>query len=198
METIIMYIVEVIFYLGLSIVFQYCKCSPPNINIGNNENNNNFIIEFETHHQELPDINENRSSNKQILNLKDVSKSFECLKAVDNFNLDIFSNEIFCLLGHNGAGKSTLINMISGKFAPDSGDILLNGKSLLTNKRYLYENIGLCEQEDIIFDYLTVEESLDFICRIKGTKININEKEELIEKIELTSKKKNYAILYLE
>ena len=42
--------------------------------------------------------------------------------------------------------------MISGIFDPDEGDIVLNGKSLVTNKDYLYENIGLCKQEDISFD----------------------------------------------
>ena len=78
-----------------------------------------------------------------------VSKSFDDVQAVKSFNGELFSNEIFCLLGHNGAGKSTTINMISGIYDPDEGDILLDGRSLVTDKKYLYQNIGLCQQEDM-------------------------------------------------
>ena len=206
MEIIIMYIVEIIFYLGLSIFIQsfndsglgffsylksfFTKVSrEKTISYNNIENENNPKTEFEIHHQELSKINKQREANNECLKLENISKSFGDLKAVDNFNGELFPNEIFCLLGHNGAGKSTTINMISGIFDPDIGDIFLNGKSLITNKDYLYENIGLCQQEDIYFDYLTVEEHLEYMCKIKGSKINKNEIEELINKIELTPKK---------
>ena len=79
--------------------------------------------------------------------------------------------------------------MISGIIDPDIGDILYNGKSLVTNKDYLYENIGLCQQEDIFFDYLTVEEHLEYMYGIKGSIINRNEIEDLICRIDLVSKK---------
>ena len=62
--------------------------------------------------------------------------------------------------------------MISGIEDPDNGDIFLNNKSLVTNKDYLFENIGLCSQEDIFFDYLTVEEHLKYMSEIKGNKVN--------------------------
>ena len=71
---------------------------------------------------------------------------------MNNFNGELFKNEIFCLLGHNGAGKTTLIKMISGAEDPDAGDIFLNNISVVTNKNYLFRNIGLCQQEDIFFD----------------------------------------------
>ena len=79
--------------------------------------------------------------------------------------------------------------MISGILEPDNGDIFLNGKSLITNKDYLYQNIGLCQQEDIFFDYLTVEEHLEYMCRIKGSAINKKEIDDLINQIELSPKK---------
>ena len=79
--------------------------------------------------------------------------------------------------------------MISGILDPDYGDILLDGRSLVTNKDYLYENIGLCQQEDIFFDYLTVEEHLEYMCKIKGSKIDRQEIIDLIVKIDLASKK---------
>ena len=206
-EILIMYIVEIIFYLGLSVFIQSFSDSGLNFiqyltsffkkvsrKIESTENNSLIInddekISFETHHQELSPINQELKKNDQCLRLVNISKTFGDLKAVDNFNGELFPNEIFCLLGHNGAGKSTTINMISGILDPDNGDIFLNGRSLVTNKSYLYENIGLCQQQDIFFDYLTVEEHLQYMCRIKGSKINNEEIEELIDKIELAPKK---------
>ena len=205
-EVFVMYIVEIVFYLGLSIFIQSYSDSGLNFipyiksfftkvsrkTLTTNaliENIDNENINFETHHQELSPINQEKKKQDQCLRLVNISKTFGDLKAVDNFNGELFPNEIFCLLGHNGAGKSTTINMISGILDPDNGDILLNGRSLVTNKSYLYENIGLCQQEDIYFDYLTVEEHLQYMCRIKGSKINNKEIEELIEQIELSPKK---------
>ena len=205
-ETLVMYIVDIIFYLGLAIFIQSYKdsgltfflfiksffksVSRNDIEKAINQDENKSPKEkFEKHFQELSEMNKQRLSNDQCLKLVNVTKKFDDLLAVDNFNGELFSNEIFCLLGHNGAGKSTTINMISGVFPPDVGDIILNGKSLITNKDYLYENIGLCQQEDIYFDYLTVEEHLEFMCQIKGSKVNHQEILELITKIELLPKK---------
>ena len=205
-ETLVMYIVDIIFYLGLAIFIQsyrdsgltfglYLKSFFKSVsrndigNLINQEDDKQPKEKFEKHFQELSEINKQKLSNEQCLKLVNVSKKFDDLVAVDNFNGELFSNEIFCLLGHNGAGKSTTINMISGVFPPDAGDILLNGKSLITNKDYLYKNIGLCQQEDIFFDYLTVEEHLEFMCQIKGSKVNHQEIIELITKIELYPKK---------
>jgi ATP-binding cassette subfamily A (ABC1) protein 3 len=94
-------------------------------------------------------------------------------------------------LGHNGAGKTTLVNMISGIYDPSYGDIFFNGKSLVTDKKFLYENIGLCQQEDIFFDYLTVREHLEYMCEIKGSEINMKEIVDLIKKM-------LYAVPYRE
>jgi ABC-type multidrug transport system fused ATPase/permease subunit len=202
-ESIIMYIVDIIFYLGLSIFIQSFRDSGlhfiPYLKSFFSktvskiylplENENIIQQKFEINHQELSEINKQNKQQNKCLQLINVSKSFGDLKAVDNFNGELFPNEIFCLLGHNGAGKSTTINMISGILDPDNGDILLNGKSLVTNKNYLYQNIGLCQQEDIFFDYLTVEEHLEYMCRIKGSSINKKEIDDLINQIELSPKK---------
>ena len=209
MESVLIYIFDIIFYLGLSVIiqsykdsglefFDYIKSFITNVTRNINPLDNNLklsereklnIPRYETHHQELSPINKQKKEQNSCLKIVNVSKYFDDLKAVDNFNGELFSNEIFCLLGHNGAGKTTLINMISGIYDPNHGDILFNGRSLVTNKNYLYENIGLCQQEDIFFDYLTVNEHLEYMCKIKGSKINKQEIKELIDKIELTSKK---------
>ena len=210
-ESIGMYLVNIVFYLGLSIIIQsykdsglsfcsylksFCSKVSRDVNIINPINKDEESLNkednpmFEKHFQELSEINKQKLEQNQCLKLVNVSKSFDDLKAVDCFNGELFSNEIFCLLGHNGAGKTTTINMISGIFDPDEGDILLDGRSLVTDKKYLYENIGLCQQEDIFFDYLTVEEHLEYMCKIKGSQVNHQEIDELITKIDLLPKKK--------
>ena len=209
-EAMMMYVVDIILYLGLAIFIQSYKdsglpfCSflkscctkvSRQVEIINPINNDEEALKeednqiYEKHFQELSEINKQKSEQNQCLKLVNVSKSFDDLKAVNCFNGELFSNEIFCLLGHNGAGKSTTINMISGIYDPDEGDILLDGRSLVTDKKYLYENIGLCQQEDIFFDYLTVEEHLEYMCKIKGSQVNRQEIDELITKIDLLPKK---------
>jgi ATP-binding cassette subfamily A (ABC1) protein 3 len=209
MESVLIYIFDIIFYLGLSVLIQSYKDSGLEffdyinsffMNVSRKTNTtdshqqlNEFEKlsnpKFETHHQELSPINKQKLEQNNCLRIINVSKNFDEVQAVNNFKGELFSNEIFCLLGHNGAGKTTLVNMISGIYDPNQGDILFNGRSLVTNKKYLYENIGLCQQEDIYFDYLTVKEHLEYMCRIKGSKINKKEIDELIKKIELEPKK---------
>ena len=156
-----------------------------------NEFQNEFDIQsgLKVQHEELSVENTENKKNKKYLSINNISKYYGDLTAVNNFNGELYPNEIFCLLGHNGAGKTTLIKMISGLESPEKGDILLNGTSLITNKKYLYKNIGLCAQEDIFFDYLTVTEHLQLMCEIKGESANMAEINQLITKIDLVDKK---------
>lgn len=71
-------------------------------------------------------------------------------------------------MGHNGAGKTTAINMLTGMFESTSGDALIYNNSILTDMPTIQSNIGLCQQFDVLFDFLTVTEHLDFICEMKN------------------------------
>jgi ABC-type sugar transport system ATPase subunit len=63
-----------------------------------------------------------------IVEMRDICRSFDSLRAVDNANLDIYPGEVHALVGGNGAGKSTLIHVLSGRLKPDSGYILFKGQ----------------------------------------------------------------------
>ena len=152
---------------------------------GNNEEEN----KLNKYHEELNQINLDLKNNNEYLNIKNITKIYGDLKAVNNFNGELFKNEIFCLLGHNGAGKTTLIKMISGTEDPDNGDIFLNDISIITNKNYLYQNIGLCQQEDILFSYLTVQEHLQYMMELKGSKSDEQQINLFINGIDLVTKK---------
>jgi simple sugar transport system ATP-binding protein len=68
------------------------------------------------------------SAGEPIVELRNVSKSFGSVRALEGISLAVKGGEVCCLLGDNGAGKSTLIKILSGVHAPDSGEMLLDGK----------------------------------------------------------------------
>lgn len=65
-----------------------------------------------------------------VLELRNISKNFGGLQVVNNFSLRVEKGEIVSLIGPNGAGKTTVLNLITGLYQPDAGDILLEGRSL--------------------------------------------------------------------
>ncbi|MEJ2312756.1 MAG: ATP-binding cassette domain-containing protein [Gemmatimonadales bacterium] len=64
------------------------------------------------------------------LAVRDISKTFGSVRALDHVSLDVRAGEVTCLLGDNGAGKTTLIKVLSGVYGPTEGEILLDGESL--------------------------------------------------------------------
>jgi D-xylose transport system ATP-binding protein len=65
---------------------------------------------------------------RALVEMRDISIAFGGIKAVDHVSIDLKEGEVVGLLGHNGAGKSTLIKILSGAYAPDSGEILVRGE----------------------------------------------------------------------
>jgi general nucleoside transport system ATP-binding protein len=96
------------------------------------------------------------------LELRDISKRFPGVLANDRVSLSVKPGEIHALLGENGAGKSTLVKMIYGIMAPDSGEILWNGKSLriASPKVARKLGIGMVFQHFSLFEALTVLENI--------------------------------------
>ena len=70
------------------------------------------------------------------LELKDLRKSFGKTEIIRGANIAVNPGERVAIIGPNGAGKSTLFNLISGRFEPTSGDILLNGQRINGKKPY--------------------------------------------------------------
>ena len=62
--------------------------------------------------------------------MKNITKTFGSVVANEKVNLEINKGEILALLGENGSGKTTLMNMLSGIYFPDEGQIFINGKSI--------------------------------------------------------------------
>ncbi|MEY3446209.1 MAG: hypothetical protein RIR45_964 [Pseudomonadota bacterium] len=96
------------------------------------------------------------------LELKDLRKSFGKTEIIRGINLAVRNGERIAIIGPNGAGKSTLFNLISGRFAPSSGDVLLNGTVINGLKPYEINRLGLSRSFQItnIFPKLSVFENL--------------------------------------
>ena len=96
------------------------------------------------------------------LELKNISKNFHGVKALQNVDFQLQENSIHALLGENGAGKSTLVKILCGVYQPDSGIIKLNNKqqSIPDPSASLSLGISAIHQESVMFDELSVTENV--------------------------------------
>ena len=103
-------------------------------------------------------------SNEYVLEMKNISKTFPGVKALDNAYLNLKYGEVLALCGENGAGKSTLMKVLSGVYHadPGSGEIIYQGKPVRYNSPIEAKNDGvvLIFQELSLVMELTVAENL--------------------------------------
>ncbi len=117
---------------------------------------------------------------KYIIELRNLTKSFDGVKVVDSINLKIKENEFVTLLGPSGCGKTTTLRMIGGFEEPDEGEILFEGKLLNPVPPYK-RNINTVFQRYALFPHMNVFENVAFGLRIK--KLPKDEIEERVEKM---------------
>ena len=112
-----------------------------------------------------------------ILELKDVTKKFGGLTAVDGVNLKVEENQICALIGPNGAGKTTVFNMITGAYQVTSGDVIFNGKSICGKEPHQIVEKGIARtfQNIRLFKSATVLENVmtGFHCKTKTGMFNV-------------------------
>ena len=94
------------------------------------------------------------------IEVKNVFKSFKDVRAVRGVSLAVQSGEFVALLGPNGAGKTTMVEMMEGLRKPDSGEILVTGKTWEKHEKELRKIIGLSLQETRFSEKLSVRETL--------------------------------------
>jgi putative spermidine/putrescine transport system ATP-binding protein len=100
------------------------------------------------------------------LRLRQLTKAFGAAKAVDQISLDVPAGAFVSLLGPSGSGKTTTLNLIAGFLTPDSGDILLDERSIADvppHKR----NIGMVFQSYSLFPHMTVADNVGFPLRMR-------------------------------
>ena len=102
------------------------------------------------------------------VSIKELSKNYNDLKALDKISFDIPSKSIFALLGPNGSGKSTLIKVLSKLIKEWDGDIFYNGESIKSNNNYI-KNFGFIIEDPCFYEYLSAKKNLQIFSRLTNT-----------------------------
>lgn len=110
---------------------------------------------------------------KLAMELKGITKTFGSVVANKDVNLQVRKGEILAILGENGSGKTTLMNMVSGIYYPDSGQIFVNGEEVVIRspKDAFDYRIGMIHQHFKLVDIFTATENI--ILGIKDQKNSI-------------------------
>lgn len=97
-----------------------------------------------------------------IISVREVSKSFPGVQALDQVSLDIYPGEVHVLMGENGAGKSTLMKILAGVYRADTGDVILEGEAVHIDSPLQAQHLGinLINQELAVATNLTVAENV--------------------------------------
>jgi ABC-2 type transport system ATP-binding protein len=127
-------------------------------------------------------------SKKAVISVKNLTKNYQKLKAVNNVSFDVYKNEIFGILGPNGAGKTTTVEMIEGIRTIDNGDIELAGIDVDKHPSSAKGIIGIQLQESEYFDYLNLREILELFGEFYGKDMNPMD---ILNTVELAPKAKS-------
>ena len=105
----------------------------------------------------------------QIIEYKNIGKSYQGKWVVRNFNITINEGDFLCIVGTSGSGKTTLLKMINGLIVPDEGDITINGIRVIDQDIIsLRRKIGYAIQGDGLFPHMTVADNIGYVPKLDG------------------------------
>jgi ABC-2 type transport system ATP-binding protein len=125
---------------------------------------------------------------KNIIEVKDLRKKYGEFMAVDGVSFEVKENEIFGILGPNGAGKTTTLEMIEGLKSITSGEVLVDGHNVATEKQLVKSIIGVQLQSSAFFDGLNLLELLETFASMYGRQVDPMK---ILGQVQLTEKSKS-------
>ena len=130
----------------------------------------------------------------KIIEVKNLTKEYKNIKAIDKLSFEVYKGEILGLLGPNGSGKSTTMNSILSLLNYSNGSIKIFGKEMSPNAYDIKRKIGVVFQDVAVFNELTVYENIDYFCGLYINDKSLRKEyvEDAIELVGLTDFKKFY------
>lgn len=107
-----------------------------------------------------------------VIEVKNLSKDFREVKAVDNLSFSVPGGQVYGFLGQNGAGKSTTIRMLLTLIKPTSGEIEIFGMNLQKHRKEILRQVGAIIERPDLYKYLTALENLRIFAAMSGIKIS--------------------------
>ena len=117
---------------------------------------------------------------KKILEVKNINKSYQHNKAINNLSFNVYDGEILGLLGPNGAGKTTTLKSVVGILPFDEGDIFIDGKSIKKNPLECKKEMAYIPDNPDLYEYLTGIQYLNFVADVY--QVSKNDREARIAK----------------
>ncbi|MCA8900747.1 MAG: ABC transporter ATP-binding protein [Hyphomonas sp.] len=115
-----------------------------------------------------------------MLDIRNLEKTFNAKRAVQGVSFTLEKGTVLGFLGPNGAGKSTTMRMIAGVLEPDSGDALIDGKSIVENRRAAQAALGYLPEGAPLYDDMTPPEFLTFMAAAR--KIERGQRKDAVER----------------
>ena len=124
-----------------------------------------------------------------MLQIQHLTKTFGSKRAVDDLSLEIQSGEIYGFIGHNGAGKTTTIRSVCGILRFDSGEILINGKSIKTSPIECKKMTAYIPDNPDLYEFMSGIKYLNFVADVFGIPADVRQQRihKYSELFELTS-----------
>ena len=123
------------------------------------------------------------------IEVENLSRSFNTLRAVDDISFSVNAGEIFGFLGHNGAGKTTTIRMLSGQLLPSSGRGRVAGCDIVTEQQRLRPLIGVVSEHQNLYERMSGRENLEFAARLYG--VNTQQIDTALKQVDLLDRAKD-------
>jgi ABC-2 type transport system ATP-binding protein len=125
-----------------------------------------------------------------MINVRNLTKSYEKLYAVDDLSFAVQAGEVLGLVGPNGAGKTTTLRCLAGIIAPTKGSVEIAGHDIQKDPVPGKKALAFIPDEPHLFEYLTVQEHLKFVARLYGVADAEARAPQLLEELELSDKVK--------
>jgi ABC-2 type transport system ATP-binding protein len=125
-----------------------------------------------------------------VIEVNNLTKAYDQLVAVDKLSFSVKEGEVLGLVGPNGAGKTTTLRALAGIHPPTQGTVRICGADLREQPVEAKRHLAFMPDEPRLFDYLTVEEHLQFVARVYGVADFRERMDPLLAELELSDKRR--------